>query len=437
MRVGMSIATVLIVAANTGCDPCAGTPSCHMEPEVSYTGEFIERFSGRSVAGVQVEFIRRGGLLLVADTVRAVSDRDGFFVIRVGAFSEGDVVGALRVTPPEPYQPYTVEGVVLRATRKRGDGGVLGRLVVNPYLQLLGEVRNNATGAIINSAMVTLTTTNDPALVEPSVVQIATGEDGRFLWEPIVLHYGTLQARIEIVSPQHPTPLIMDRGITLQHLDGPPYFLTLNVGRTMRHVALSRRRGTAEAFAGVTAQFVRTSGIAIQPDSFVTGVGNDGTFMLTPEPLESGSTTGTLTIRPPPPFPAEVIPGVELRTRDDDVFQYIGEFGYGSAVMIRALFKHRATGEPLDSGTHVRPYRVGGLSVLSIPTTSADSGIRVLDGVGGLSYAAATADTGQVIFDIEVRFPKPAGWDTVRSVKVPSRYSDSAASILTFFVGPP
>jgi hypothetical protein len=46
---GLVIAVLLAGA----CDPCAGTVSCHTEPELSYTGQFIEFPSGKAIASGQ------------------------------------------------------------------------------------------------------------------------------------------------------------------------------------------------------------------------------------------------------------------------------------------------------------------------------------------------------------------------------------------------
>src|SRR5688572_6033364 len=62
---------------SASCDVCAGTPSCNNPPQISHGGQFIERRSGAPVAGVRVEFIRRGGAATAGDTVRATSNSDG------------------------------------------------------------------------------------------------------------------------------------------------------------------------------------------------------------------------------------------------------------------------------------------------------------------------------------------------------------------------
>jgi hypothetical protein len=428
------VAAILIAAIAAGCDPCAGTPSCTGEPEVSYSGQFIERMSGAAVAGVVVRFVRDEGVLLATDTARAVSDDDGFFTIRAGALAEGTVTGTLIVDPPDPNQTYSVDGITLTAQRRRGDGGILGRLVVDPYLQLLGEVRDLATGQLVRGASVHVRVRNTtPIFGGLTDFDLTTDVNGRFLWEPEFTLLDTISADIEVRSSRWPRPMRVHRAIAPQYLDGPPSFLPLNIGPSMRHSGLASRRGSGPGVDGITIEFVRQSGIRISPDSFVVAASPDGIFILEPRPLDSGFVMGRLSVRAPG-YPVENYQ-ISMSSRDEGEITYMGQFGYGAAALIRAIFTQRASGLPVEEGTHVRVSRVGGLATLT-PPLAADSGIRIVERGGLLSYGAGTETEGEVIFDLEVRFPSPIKWDTIPGIRVPAR-SSSVIDTLRFTVGPP
>lgn len=426
---GTAAVAVVLATAVAACDPCAGTGSCHGEPELSYNGQFVERFSGRPMPGVHVVFIRRSGARLSADSVFATTDGDGFFELRALSYDHRAVIGDLRVEPPAPYPPYTVRGLSLGTTRTRGNGGALGRLVVNPYVQLLGVMQrpdeSPAAGLTIH-----LRVLNGAGLVDQVESTMITSDDGRFLWTPTLLGFDTLHVQLTIDDASYTSPLVIERVVLPQYRDAGVDFLVARLKRSLRYLFYARRRGTGESVSGITARFVRTSGIALHADSVEVSVGSNGLFTLELDPAERGAVTGTLTIVTPPPYRTESRT-VTIETHDDDSTPYYGSVGYGAAATFEALFLD-ASGKPLPEGTLVRVQRTGGLATVELPN---DIGLRGLDSHGVLGFSAATADTGQVTFDLEVRRPQPAAWDTVRAVKVPSRLNDDAFVVGPFHVG--
>src|SRR5687768_18455506 len=53
------------------------------------------------------------------DSVSAVSNSDGFFVLRASALKDGVVHGHLRVSAPPPHASYTVPVISLRSEERR------------------------------------------------------------------------------------------------------------------------------------------------------------------------------------------------------------------------------------------------------------------------------------------------------------------------------
>jgi len=425
---------MIVFVATAACDPCAGTASCHMTPEVSYTGQFIERQSGKSVGGVRVAFVRSGGSSLIADTIKAISDQDGFFVLRAGAPQDGVVQGVLVVTPPAPYFSYTVPGVRLSTHRIRGDGGFLGRLVVNPYLQLIAELHDRKTSAAVGGATVTIRQFG-PAVVEPATSQTSSAENGRFSWDPRVVAFGDLEVEFEVSASGYPRSYRFRETISMQYLYGPPRFLVLAVGSGWAYVGEVMRRGLRQYLPGVTVEFVRTGGINAQPDRFTATADENGRFSVPIEPIGDGTLIGDLIISPPGGLPVETVKDVEITTFDGGKVKLLGPFGYGPATILRPVFVYRATGLPIKEGTHARFTRVGGLPIFPAPWgVVPDDGIRIVDSAGVAGYDAATLDTGTVLYDIEVRLNQPHSWDTLRAVPVRARFSDAAFAD-TFRVG--
>src|SRR4051812_485874 len=84
---------VAVTSLVASCDPCAGTPTCRTNPEISYSGRVVDHVSGIAVPGTQVQFIRDSGVALVGDTIRAIADADGFFRLSASASASGWVGG--------------------------------------------------------------------------------------------------------------------------------------------------------------------------------------------------------------------------------------------------------------------------------------------------------------------------------------------------------
>lgn len=417
------LAVALLPLLLSACDECAGTPSCHSQPEVSATGQFIERRSGAPVGNVTVKFVRTSGIDLVVDTVRAVSDGDGHFTLRAGSIYNGKVQGQLFVIPPAPYQPFTVPGIELETSRVRGDGEVIGRLVVNPYLLLVGHVRDRKTLTPIVGATVTLRRTGGGRLAADQQT-FTTDFGGQFSWEPAVLEPGTVEVEFEISAPGYPRAFVVPRQLPLLYRDNEMTFTIIPVGYGLAYTGTTARRGSGEQQAGVTVQFVRVGGIGVTPASLDITPDPNGTFALPIEPLAEGDLIAEIRIIPPGPERPETT-RVTLPTSDNDVPEWLGFFGYGAHVFMKAELRDAATGARLPSSTGVTMKRVGGVP-LAWKNPFPDGDPLAVTDSGTIEYHAPAADTGVVIYDMIVRHPAPLIPDTIRNLSLPSRYSDSA-----------
>jgi len=419
----------------TACEPCAGTASCHVQPELNYSGQVIEHNTGATMGGVEIVFVRKSGPLLTSDTVRVVSRDDGFFELRAAAFSDGTVVGDLTVRSPPPHSPYTVPRVELKTSRVRGDGGILGRIVVDPFMLMVGELRERKTLAGIVGATVTMRRMSG-ALFSPDTVVFVTDQDARFFLQPTILDFGdgTFTAEFELDVPGHERKWLVHQTHKLQYTDDGIRFIFLLAGRTLNYVAQVVRRGTWQAMPGVTVEFTRTGGIPVQPPNFSPPVDpGAGGFQLNPEPLADGEVEFDLTIRPPAPYPTEILRGLRIRSHDDDSTRHMGFIGFGAQAYLRARFVDRATGAPADSGIITVVRRVQGLTIVT--PLAADSGFRAIDSVGMVNYTGATPDSGAITFDVQVRLPPPANPEMFRGLQIQARYDSIANDVGLFRVG--
>src|SRR6185436_6549332 len=143
------------------------------------------------------------------------SDASGFFQLRLFATQDGAVKGDLRVTPPAPYPPYVVTGVSLNTSRTRGDGGYLGRLVVNPFLILVGDVYDRRTRAPVSGATITLRRISG-AHLSPDTITLVSDAGARVAWiEPTIVEFGVFKADVELSAPGYPRPFHIERDIPI------------------------------------------------------------------------------------------------------------------------------------------------------------------------------------------------------------------------------
>jgi hypothetical protein len=167
-------------------------------PVAAATGRFIVHKTGAAMSGVSVSFVRDSGVELHGDTIRGTSDDEGFFTIEGESQSLGTVFGHMLVVPTAPHAPYTVSNLEIKSSNIRGESSVLGRLVVDPYLILIGELHDRKTYALLPGAKVRMHRLAGGRLVKDDTTFVTDG-GGRFAWiEPRVLEFGTIQARFRI-----------------------------------------------------------------------------------------------------------------------------------------------------------------------------------------------------------------------------------------------
>ena len=422
-RLTLFTAAVAAAVVTNGCDECAGTPSCRVEPELSYSGQVVVHGTGKVVPGTQVSFVRDSGVLLQADSIAVVTDGDGFFTLRVRARRAGDVFGHLRIAAPAPYRSYVAQLGLLQTTTTRGDGTFLGRFSAEPYMLMIGILRDRKTGAPMPDVTVKIRRNSGGRFTVDSATFV-TDFGGQFAWYPVVAEPGDVNTTFEITAPGYPRTYNITRDVRLLYLEGDVAFQNLPVGMGFPYYATSIRRGFGRPVAGTTVEFTRLGGIATVAEQVTIPINENGTFGIPLEPQEPGSLFVQLRIIPPTPLLPETRE-LRLATSDDDQGQFLGYMGVGAQVYFGAQLRFADNNEPLPEGTFVLIRHTSGPPLLWDPPPPPQGDWRLLKRDGRLEYGAPTPAPGDVTFDIEVQLPAPLAWDTIAGVSIPSRYNDT------------
>lgn len=189
----MVLALVLCVPV-AACDPCFGTVGCNTGPVLNYSGRVIDRETDRPVSGVRVAFERTKGVEMFPSTVSAVSDADGYFTLRGEANEVGWVYGNFIVEPPG-LPSYDLE-FRLHSQLRGGEGGDLGRLVLEPYFIFIGDIRD-ANDRVIPDVHVDFRRTGG-VMATPTETSLVAGPAGDFVIVFKADEYGTIEGEFTL-----------------------------------------------------------------------------------------------------------------------------------------------------------------------------------------------------------------------------------------------
>ncbi len=415
-----------------GCDRCAGILGCMEQPRLSLDGQLIVRETGAAVPGAQLTFVRTGGIQLIGDSVAVTTDGEGRFQLAAGAAGMGTVVGDLVVRPPAPWHPYRVSGLSFPTSNVRGQGQILGQLVVVPYIAFLGAVYNRTGGGALAGAKVTIVRTGGVGLVSADSFDITANDGGVFYFSTDAQNPGVLIADMIVQSPALPRPFIRS-GVgfpAIYQYRVPAIGGTWHIGDWLPYVGVLFQRGSLVRTAGIAVEFQRTGGIPVQPDTFTVQTNSDGYFPISPTPLAAGEVVGNLIVHAPAPAPAETIFAQRLATADVDQQVLLGVWGYGYGILYGVSLYMRGTGAPAPPGLAIQFRRTGGIA------STPDLLVMQTDPYGNFPIGAAAAGAGTIVGDVTVRLPAPFKADTLVGVQIPSFASDEMRFLGRWGIGP-
>ena len=426
----MLTASLSAAAILSACDPCAGTATCRTGAQISYTGHVVEHATERPAAGTVVTFTRTGGVELASNTIQAVSGSDGFFLLTGTARSSGDVVGTLHVAPAG-RPSYDESNITLHTTNVAGDGGDLGRIVTDPYVSWIAEVRSrlgNSTAGVANATVVFKRTGGIQA--NPQVINTTTDPYGRFILTPTVAQGGTIEAVLTITAPGFPRSYDIPVRIDTRYQDGPTRDVAvLHLGAVLLWSGEIYRRLTNEHMAGIQVDFLRTGGIAVDPAQFTSITDKNGLFVIEPTPLAEGELIGTITIHPPAPYGLVTVSNVRIHTVADDTVRLAGRWSYGAQTYGSIEFRYRTTGALVDSGVPVVFRRTSGVA------THPDSMAGYVNQFGSSLVQLPSDGAGDVIGDFQVTLGAQYGTEIIRAQHLPSLEDDIEHFYGTHLVG--
>jgi len=395
------------------CEPCEGILGCTSNPRISFGGQLIVRETGAAVRGVPLDFVRTGGVTLVSDSVTATTDAYGHFQLAVDAAEMGEVVGDLVVRAAAPWSPYRVRNLRFRTSEVRGEGQVLGRLVVDPYIEFIGVLFDRRDGRLLAGAHLTILRTGGVAVSAPDSVEMTVDSDGRFLYDTRAAELGGMIADLVITAPSLPRAYRL-RGVQFEatYLDRLPQVGGVwSVGTGLPYFGVLFRRGTGYRSAGIEVEFRRTGGIAADPDTFVVSTNADGAFSLVTTPLADGVLVGDLIVRPPPPAVPDTIHAIRLQTVETESSILFGVWGYGTCLpYFGVLFRHGSLIR--SAGIEVEFQRTGGIAAdpdTFVVSTNAD---------GAFSLVTTPLADGVLVGNLIVRPPPPAVPDTIQAIRL-------------------
>jgi hypothetical protein len=393
-------------------------------------GQLIVRETGAAVGGVALDFVRTSGVALASDSARTTTDADGRFQLAVEASDVGEVVGDLVVRVPAPWSPYRVRGLRFRTSEVRGEGQVLGRLVVDPYIEFIGVLYDRRNGRPLDGARVTIQRTGG-VVTSPDRVVTTSDSLGRIFYDARAAEPGDMVADVVVAGSSLPRASHLSGvRIAAAYLDRVPQVAAVwRIGAGLPYVGVLFRRGSGIRSAGIEVEFQRIGGIAADPDTFVVGTNADGAFSLVTTPLADGVLVGNLIVRPPPPAVAETIQAIRLQTVDTEPLILLGVWGYGHWILYGSQLWLRGTEGPA-AGLEVEFLRTGGIAI------TPDSMVARTDSAGRFPLMAIAGGAGEVVGDLTVRLPAPFPPTVISGVRIATFASDQMRFLGLWGVGP-
>ena len=331
-RYASLVALALLLASVAACDPCAGVSLCSGQRSIRYQGDVTLRFLGVPAEGIQVEFVRTGGVRLDRDTIRTETDALGSFSLEAEANGAGEVIGELILYPPGntvsgPISPLRIP-MSLSTGRSASDVRYLGPLSVpHLYFGAYGELFYRGgplyvtEGVFARDVEVEFRRTAG-IRVEPDTFVVRSNGAAQFPLEPRPLEVGEVVFDL-LIRPPAPYQSFAVSNVRMSARFAEPSNRVLvaraGVGPHLPYVGTLYYADTQQPAVGTEVEFRRTGGIALAQDTFRTTVNSAATFSLGPVPLEAGTVTADLVIRPPAPYRSFTIAGVSLRTTEENV----------------------------------------------------------------------------------------------------------------------
>lgn len=164
------------------CEPCGTLTGCSDRPNFTVVGRLLREESAEPVVNARIDFVRTGGVGLVVDSARDLTDENGVFSIHIDGLSAGLVNGEMVVRSPAGDAAsfeYRVLDQVYRVFFDEAEANVLPIWSTRPSFPDIAQVVGAAPGAV-GGLQVEFRRTGGVALVQGDVFRTVTRSDGVF-----------------------------------------------------------------------------------------------------------------------------------------------------------------------------------------------------------------------------------------------------------------
>ena len=268
--------------------------------QLTYSGVAVFRGTHLPQPGALVSFTRTGGIYLRTNTVSAVADETGRFVLPLETNEQGDVVsGDLLIRTPDNqssttfhdvrFEPY--DGLTVRDA---------GRFVFGEGWAWTLEIWRHDRLVPVPGVRVVWKRTGGIALA-PDSLDLRTDAGGRIDLAGSVRDTGTVVGQLLVVPSDGPTRLIPGIRLRTTNTDTSRFAGVYGFGPALRYaVEVLRTDGTP--VSGATVEWAQTSGIVATPTAVRAVTDDKGRVALVFIPATDGEVVGTVRITPPAPW---------------------------------------------------------------------------------------------------------------------------------------
>lgn len=276
-----------------------------------YVARVYRRGTDSVLAGVTGVFRRRSGVAVTVDSVKSVSTADGLVSLQLIPKDAGEVVGDLELRPPAPLPARTITGIRLSTVDDDSLrlGGVYG---VGAQVRYAFDLFRRTSFAPADDVAVEFRPTSGPLT---TVLSGRTNASGTFGVTAPVNSAGTVVGDLTVryLDPRPPETRTGLRLIAAAD-DSVRYGGYLGIGPSLLYVGSVQDAITWLPITSGTAEFRRTSGVAVEQAVFSWPITADGYFRIAPTPLADGEVVGDLTLRLSAPYRDTTFTNIHLAT---------------------------------------------------------------------------------------------------------------------------
>ena len=178
-----SLASLTAIAAGSlllGCEPCSGMGPCFGKPHVAVSGVLRDETTGAPVSGARMDLVRVGGVALFHDSVRAITDAHGNFLLSVDALDSGKVAAQIAIRGPDrsgsPAFAYRVYDLSLSTLDVVGDARVFLPWSTRPSQPDLAQIVR--AGVPVGNSTIGFQRTGGVRLAGGDLFQTGTDQQG-------------------------------------------------------------------------------------------------------------------------------------------------------------------------------------------------------------------------------------------------------------------